>query len=121
VFGGVPRIVGPPAVRARVDDLGRDARAGGVQARPVPAFVLGLIEAEGQWPGVDDGARLVPDQHRDRCLGVAGHDSLGEVGHRLQQALHGQFPQGQPAQVLQRLGGFGGSLILAAGHRGPPV
>jgi hypothetical protein len=51
----------------------------------------------------------------------AGHDFLGEVGHRLQQALHGQFPQRQLAQVLQRLGGFRGSLLFAAGHRGPPV
>jgi hypothetical protein len=121
VPGGVPRKVRPPAVRTRVADLGCDAGAGGVQARPVPAFVLDLIEAEGQWPGVDDGARLVLDQQRDRCLRVAGHDSLGEVGHRLQQALHGEFPQGQLAQMLQRLGGCRGTSALIAGHRRPPV
>ena len=119
MLGGPPRMVRPPAVRARIGDLDRDAGAGGMQARPVPPFVLGHVEVQGQSPGVDDGARPVLDQQRDRCLGVTGHDPLGEVGQRLQQALHGDLPQGQPAQALQRLGGFRGSLVLAARHPGP--
>lgn len=110
------QVVPPAGIGAGVGDLDHLAGAGGVQAGTVVAFVLALVEVDGQLARARHQGGLVPDEQGDRGLGPAGHHGLGEVGHRLQQAVHRQLTQGQPTQALQRLGGVRGLRVLVADH-----